>query len=71
MDPDANIAAQRDLIARLRADPGDQDARNELAELLDAFVDWLAGSGFQPTAPDWPNITQQAAALLATAEGVT
>ena len=36
MDPDANIAAQRDLIARLRADPGDQDARTDLAELLEA-----------------------------------
>ena len=41
MDPDANIAAQRELIARLRADPGDQDARTQLADLSQALWAWI------------------------------
>jgi len=72
MDPDANIAAQRRLIARLRAHPGDQDVRAELAGHLDAFIDWLAVGGFPPAASGWRQVTQEAAALLATAtEGVS
>ncbi len=49
MDPDSNIAAQRAVIARLRADPSDQDARNYLAELTQALRDWLrAAASFPP-----------------------
>ena len=36
MDPDANIIAQRLLIARLQVEPSDQDARTGLAELTEA-----------------------------------
>ena len=60
MDPDANIAAQRALIARLRADPSDQDARTDLAELTRRTAGWLAGGGFLPTAPDWIKVSPQA-----------
>jgi hypothetical protein len=64
MDPDANIAAQRLLIARLRADPGDQDARTDLAELTRALRDWLRGGGFLPAAPDWLQIFDTSYTLL-------
>jgi len=64
MDPDANIAAQRDLIARLRADPSDQDARADLAELTQALRNWLRGGGFLPTAPDWIKVFTASYTLL-------
>lgn len=64
MDPDANIAAQRLLIARLRADPGDQDARNQLADLSQALWAWVKGGGFLPTAPDWIKVAAASYALL-------
>ncbi len=64
MDPDANIAAQRDLIARLRADPSDQDARTDLAELTQALRNWLRGGGFLPTTPDWIKVFTASDTLL-------
>ena len=64
MDPDANIAAQRDLIARLRADRGDQDARSELADLSQALWTWIKDGGFLPAAPDWLKVVAAGYALL-------
>ena len=52
------------MIARLRADPSDQDARNYLAELTQALRDWLRGGGFLPTAPDWIKVFAASYALL-------
>jgi hypothetical protein len=69
MDPDANIANQRLLIARLRVEPGDQDARNELAELNQALLGWLANGGFSPVVPDWTQVTAEAFRLLASQTG--
>jgi hypothetical protein len=56
MDPDANIAAQRDLIARLHASPGDTTARCELAVHSQALHDWLGRGGFHPAAADWRDV---------------
>jgi len=64
MDPDANIAAQRLLLARLHTEPGDQDARTSLAELNHALRDWLVSGGFSPAAPDWANVQAAAGRLL-------
>ena len=67
MDPDANIAAQRQLIARLHAEPGDPSTRHDLAELSQALHDWVARGGFIPAAPDWVNVQAVADLLLARA----
>ncbi len=65
MDPDANIAAQRRLIALLHAEPGDTTARHDLAELNQALHDWLAHGGFSPSAPDWRDVQAVADLMLA------
>jgi hypothetical protein len=56
MDPDANIANQWLLIARLQVEPSDQDARTGLAELTRALRGWLACGGFSTAAPDWRHV---------------
>jgi hypothetical protein len=71
MDPDANIANQRLLIARLHVEPGDQDARNDLADLNQALLGWLANGGFSPAAPDWTHVTAEASRLLASQTGAS
>lgn len=50
MDPNANLAEQRRIVARVtrgKASDGDLD---RLAELVEALDGWLSKGGFLPTA---------------------
>lgn len=54
MDPDANLAEQRAIFARIRA-PGNEGGYQgahadvwRLAELAQALDEWIVGGGFLP-----------------------
>jgi hypothetical protein len=57
MDPDANLAEQRKIVARLlddnqrKDDYGRAQDANRLAELVQALDEWLTRGGFLP--PSW------------------
>jgi len=57
MDPDANLAEQRRIAARLlddnqrKDDYGRAQDANRLAELVQALDEWLTRGGFLP--PSW------------------
>ena len=49
MDPNANLAEQRQIAGRFERDESEPDDGERLAELVDALDDWLSRGGFLPT----------------------
>lgn len=51
MDPNANLAEQRRIVARIFAGEEQDGDAQRLADLANALDEWIAGGGFLPT--DW------------------